>query len=147
MRYTRVTSELRTHAALTPDDATRESEFEVRRDAQKERLGLPLFPTTTIGSFPQTAEGLLPWSHAAALLERAPNYWLATVRPDGRPHVTPVWGAWVHGRLYLDGHPRTMEQIGQLYGLTRERIRQIEAKTMTKLRQPSRCQALRHYLD
>jgi len=46
-----------------------------------------------------------------------------------------------------DGYPRTLEQIGQLYGLTRERIRQIEAKTMTKLRQPSRCQVLRDYLD
>lgn len=58
-------------------------------------------------AFPQSAEGLLPWSHAEALLESAPNYWLATVRPDGRPHVTPVWGAWVDGRLYLDGHPST----------------------------------------
>jgi RNA polymerase primary sigma factor len=46
-----------------------------------------------------------------------------------------------------DGHPRTLEEIGRIYGLTRERIRQIEATTMTKLRQPSRCQALRDYLD
>src|SRR5256714_1819681 len=43
-------------AALTAEDATRESEFEERRRAQRERLGLPLFPTTTIGSVPQTAE-------------------------------------------------------------------------------------------
>ncbi|MGH3570583.1 MAG: RNA polymerase sigma factor [Pseudonocardiaceae bacterium] len=46
-----------------------------------------------------------------------------------------------------DGHPRTLDQIGRMYGLTRERIRQIEAKTMTKLRQPSRSQALRDYLN
>jgi hypothetical protein len=57
--------------------------------------------------FPQTADGLLPWAHADARLQSAQNYWLATVRPDGRPHVSPVWGAWVDGRLYFDGHPRT----------------------------------------
>ena len=43
-------------SALSDDDASRDSEFEVRRQAQKERLGLPLFPTTTIGSFPQTSD-------------------------------------------------------------------------------------------
>jgi RNA polymerase primary sigma factor len=46
-----------------------------------------------------------------------------------------------------DGHPRTLEEIGRVYGLTRERIRQIESITMTKLREPSRAQALRDYLD
>jgi RNA polymerase primary sigma factor len=46
-----------------------------------------------------------------------------------------------------DGQPRTLEEIGHVYGLTRERIRQIEATTMAKLRQPSRSQALRDYLD
>jgi RNA polymerase primary sigma factor len=46
-----------------------------------------------------------------------------------------------------DGHPRTLDGIGRVYGLTRERIRQIEATTMTKLRQPSRCQLLRGYLN
>src|SRR5947208_996633 len=56
-------------------------------------------------AFPTVAEGLLPWSHAEALLRSAPNYWLATVRPDGRPHVTPVWGAWVESALYIDGNP------------------------------------------
>jgi RNA polymerase primary sigma factor len=46
-----------------------------------------------------------------------------------------------------DGPPRTLDEIGHLHGVTRERIRQIETKTMTKLRHPSRCQALRDYLD
>jgi RNA polymerase primary sigma factor len=46
-----------------------------------------------------------------------------------------------------DGQPRTLDQLGHVYGVTRERIRQIEIKTMTKLRQPSRSQALRGYLD
>ncbi|MFI8437903.1 RNA polymerase sigma factor [Streptomyces sp. NPDC079020] len=44
------------------------------------------------------------------------------------------------------GRPRTLEEIGQVYGVTRERIRQIEAKTMSKLRHPSRSQLLRDYL-
>jgi RNA polymerase primary sigma factor len=46
-----------------------------------------------------------------------------------------------------DGRPRTLDEIGQVYGVTRERIRQIESKTMSKLRHPSRSQALRDYLD
>jgi RNA polymerase primary sigma factor len=47
----------------------------------------------------------------------------------------------------LDGHPRTLEEVGREFGVTRERIRQIESKTMSKLRHPSRSQVLRDYLD
>ena len=46
-----------------------------------------------------------------------------------------------------DGRPHTLDEIGRVYGVTRERIRQIEAKTMTKLRHPARSQPLRGYLD
>jgi RNA polymerase primary sigma factor len=46
-----------------------------------------------------------------------------------------------------DGQPKTLDQIGKVYGVTRERIRQIESKTMSKLRHPSRSQVLRDYLD
>jgi RNA polymerase primary sigma factor len=46
-----------------------------------------------------------------------------------------------------DGQPRTLDEIGRVYGVTRERIRQIESKTMSKLRHPSRSQVLRDYLD
>jgi len=46
-----------------------------------------------------------------------------------------------------DGQPRTLDEIGQIFGLTRQRIRQIAAKTMTKLRHPARSHALRDYLD
>jgi RNA polymerase primary sigma factor len=46
-----------------------------------------------------------------------------------------------------DGRPRTLDEIGQVYGVTRERIRQIEAKSMAKLRHPARSQKLRDYLD
>jgi RNA polymerase primary sigma factor len=48
---------------------------------------------------------------------------------------------------FTDGQPHTLDQIGQVYGVTRERIRQIEIETMAKLRQPSRAQTLHGYLD
>mgnify|MGYP002226730309 FL=1 len=47
----------------------------------------------------------------------------------------------------VDGHPRTLEEVGREFGVTRERIRQIESKTMSKLRHPSRSQTLRDFLD
>jgi Sigma-70, region 4 len=46
-----------------------------------------------------------------------------------------------------DGQPKTLDEIGKVYGVTRERIRQIESKTMCKLRHPSRSKLLRDYLD
>jgi len=54
----------------------------------------------------QVASGdleILPWSQVVERLREAQNYWLATTCPDDRPHVTPVWGAWVDGALYFDG--------------------------------------------
>ena len=46
-----------------------------------------------------------------------------------------------------DGHPRTLEEVGKAFGVTRERIRQIEAKALRKLRHPSRSRKLRDYVD
>ncbi len=46
-----------------------------------------------------------------------------------------------------DGHPRTLEEVGREFNVTRERIRQIEAKALRKLRHPSRSKKLRDYLD
>jgi nitroimidazol reductase NimA-like FMN-containing flavoprotein (pyridoxamine 5'-phosphate oxidase superfamily) len=56
---------------------------------------------------PADDKGLLPWSHAQERLERSPVYWIVTARPDGRPHVSPVWGVWLDGMLYFDGSPET----------------------------------------
>ena len=52
-----------------------------------------------------SVEGMIPWSRVRERLERARNYWLATVRPDGQPHVVPVWGVWLDEVLYFDGLP------------------------------------------
>ncbi len=56
---------------------------------------------------PDTDEGLLPWEWAEQKLTEAPNYWFATVRPNGRPHASPIWGIWMDGALYFDGSPET----------------------------------------
>ncbi|MBL7494103.1 pyridoxamine 5'-phosphate oxidase family protein [Frankia sp. AgB1.9] len=45
--------------------------------------------------------GLLPWSWAVERLAASHDYWLATVRPDGRPHVMPVWGVWLGDALWF----------------------------------------------
>ena len=46
-----------------------------------------------------------PWPHALALLEQAGLFWVSTVRPDGRPHVTPVVAVWVDGAVYFTSGP------------------------------------------
>ena len=43
----------------------------------------------------------MPWSRVCELLESARNYWVCTVRPDGRPHAAPVWALWLEGRIYF----------------------------------------------
>lgn len=57
---------------------------------------------------PTEGEGLLPWSEAEAQLTEARSYWIATTRPDGRPHCVPVWGVWTNGAFYFgtDGASR-----------------------------------------
>lgn len=50
---------------------------------------------------PSDLAGTLSWDRAVVQLEAARNYWLVTSRPDGRPHVAPVWGVWVDGALYF----------------------------------------------
>jgi hypothetical protein len=56
---------------------------------------------------PKVKKGLLPWHHAEERLEKAINYWVCTVRRDGRPHAVPVWGMWVDGAFYYGGGPDT----------------------------------------
>lgn len=58
-------------------------------------------------AFPTSDEHLLSWGEAVQRVVAARHYWLATTNPDGTPHVRPVWGVWVAGCLYFDGHPHT----------------------------------------
>jgi general stress protein 26 len=56
---------------------------------------------------PADAEGMLPWEFVEERLVAAPNYWIATVGPDGVPHARPVDGVWVDGALTFGGSPQT----------------------------------------
>ena len=53
---------------------------------------------------------LMDWDLVSARLEAAERYWLATTRPDGRPHVVPVDGVWLETVWYFGGHPDTIHQ-------------------------------------
>lgn len=57
---------------------------------------------------PESPDGLLDWSDVEARLTESPQYWMATTRPGGRPHVVPRWGVWLDGRLWYDGSPTTV---------------------------------------
>jgi hypothetical protein len=56
---------------------------------------------------PEGTEGTLPWEWAVERLTQAWQYWLATVRPDGRPHAVPVWGAFVDNAIWIEGGATT----------------------------------------
>ena len=63
------------------------------------KAGRPLMPAGF--GVPKTGKGMLAWEDATEQLARARNYWVGTTRPDGRPHLMPVWGLWVFDRLYF----------------------------------------------
>ncbi len=54
------------------------------------------------------------WEYVEKRLIEAINYWLCSVRPDGRPHVIPRWGAYLDGRFYYDGSPETRHALNIL---------------------------------
>jgi hypothetical protein len=55
----------------------------------------------------QAEEGMLEWGDVAAALQEASVFWIATTRPDGAPHLIPIWGAWVGTAGYIEGGPHT----------------------------------------
>jgi nitroimidazol reductase NimA-like FMN-containing flavoprotein (pyridoxamine 5'-phosphate oxidase superfamily) len=65
----------------------------------------PIFPAGY--GLPETDDGLLEWAAVEARLVESKHYWLATVRPDRRPHLIPRWGVWVDDAFYYDGAPST----------------------------------------
>lgn len=65
-------------------------------------------PTLPEGyGLPDNDDDLLEWSAVETRLVGAKHYWMATVRPDGRPHLIPRWGVWVDDAFYYDGSPST----------------------------------------
>jgi hypothetical protein len=70
---------------------------------------LPTRPNLPDYGIATDADGLLPWSHVSEQMAAARNYWIGTVRPDGRPHATPVWGVWVDETFYFGMGPRSVK--------------------------------------
>jgi nitroimidazol reductase NimA-like FMN-containing flavoprotein (pyridoxamine 5'-phosphate oxidase superfamily) len=68
-------------------------------------IGPPVVERPDVPTYgiPETLEGTLPWPWAAAHLAEAETYWVATTRPDGRPHAMPIWAAWCAERLWFEG--------------------------------------------
>lgn len=57
---------------------------------------------------PESDDGVLEWSAVQDRLKESNHYWMATTRPDGRPHVVPRWGVWLEGQFWYDGAPDTI---------------------------------------
>jgi PPOX class probable F420-dependent enzyme len=66
----------------------------------------PVMPGYGVLSAEQ-GSGLIPWPEVERRLTVSHDYWVATVRPDGRPHVMPVWGVWLDGRLWFSSGLRS----------------------------------------
>lgn len=94
-----------------------------------------------IGDFIEDKEATVPLDAASfALLQEHLRGVLGTLNERERRVIEYRFGL-------LDGHPRTLEEVGREFGVTRERIRQIESKTLAKLRHPIRSQKLKDYLE
>jgi RNA polymerase primary sigma factor len=94
-----------------------------------------------LGDFIEDADAVVPIEAAAfIMLQDQLDDILATLSEREQRIIQLRFGL-------ADGHPRTLEEVGREFGVTRERIRQIESKTLAKLRHPTRAQMLRDYLD
>ncbi|HUC60208.1 MAG TPA: RNA polymerase sigma factor RpoD [Streptosporangiaceae bacterium] len=93
-----------------------------------------------LGDFIEDADAVVPIEAAAfMMLQDQLEQVLDTLSPREQRVIQLRFGL-------IDGHPRTLEEVGRDFGVTRERIRQIESKTLIKLRHPGRAQMLREYL-
>ena len=94
-----------------------------------------------LGDFIEDADAVVPIEAAAFILLQDQLEGILSTLSEREQRIIQL-------RFGLaDGHPRTLEEVGREFGVTRERIRQIESKTLAKLRHPSRAQMLREYLD
>jgi RNA polymerase primary sigma factor len=96
---------------------------------------------SSLGDFIEDSDAIVPIDAASfILLQEQLDSILHTLSEREKKVIQLRFGI-------ADGHPRTLEEVGREFGVTRERIRQIESKTLSKLRHPSRSQQLRDYLD
>ena len=96
---------------------------------------------TSLGDFIEDTDAVVPLDAASfLLLQEQLESVLHALTARERRVISLRYGL-------ADGYPHTLEEVGHEFGVTRERIRQIEHKTLTKLRHPSRAQQLRDYLE
>nr|WP_152233760.1 RNA polymerase sigma factor [Bifidobacterium leontopitheci] len=134
----------------TPDELARELDMPVEKVQEVQKYGRePISLHTPLGEdgdsefgdLIEDTDAIAPSDAVAfSLLQEQFNQVLETLSPREAGVIKMRYGL-------EDGQPKTLDDIGRVYGVTRERIRQIESKTMSKLRHPSRSQTLRDFLD
>ncbi|NUT41446.1 MAG: RNA polymerase sigma factor RpoD [Thermoactinospora sp.] len=133
----------------TPEEIAKEMDLPVDRVVEIQRIAQePVSLQSPIGEedsdlgdFIEDADAVVPMEAAAfIMLQDQLDDILATLSDREQRIIQLRFGL-------ADGHPRTLEEVGREFGVTRERIRQIESKTLAKLRHPTRAQMLRDYLD
>lgn len=134
----------------TPDELARELDMPVEKVQEVQKYGRePISLHTPLGEdgdsefgdLIEDTDAIAPSDAVAfSLLQEQFKQVLATLSPREAGVIKMRYGL-------EDGQPKTLDDIGRVYGVTRERIRQIESKTMSKLRHPSRSQTLRDFLD
>ena len=134
----------------TPDELARELDMPVEKVQEVQKYGRePISLHTPLcedgdsefGDLIEDTDAIAPSDAVAfSLLQEQFKQVLETLSPREAGVIKMRYGL-------EDGQPKTLDDIGRVYGVTRERIRQIESKTMSKLRHPSRSQTLRDFLD
>ncbi|EPI43836.1 MULTISPECIES: RNA polymerase sigma factor [Gardnerella] len=134
----------------TPDELARELDMPVEKVQEVQKYGRePISLHTPLGEdgdsefgdLIEDTDAIAPSDAVAfSLLQEQFRQVLETLAPREAGVIKMRYGL-------EDGQPKTLDDIGRVYGVTRERIRQIESKTMSKLRHPSRSQTLRDFLD
>ena len=123
----------------TPEELAKELDMTAEKVVEVQKYGRePISLHTPLG---EDGEAIVPADAVSfTLLQEQLHHVLDTLSEREAGVVSMRFGLG-------DGQPKTLDEIGKVYGVTRERIRQIESKTMSKLRHPSRSQVLRDYLD
>ena len=75
-------------------------------NARRVRPDMPQY-----GIMPDAVDGMLTWDWVDRRMQEARNYWICSVRTDGRPHSVPVWGAWVEGELYFGSDRNSVKAL------------------------------------